>query len=150
MENHEQPYRATFPVDEISKVLYEYNKKKNQIPDNSNQSLDNKAYGLNEIAKEDERILADEIDGIEHQIAEREKIKQGNIRFLEEQMQKLGDLRNRLECFGYRAPGIIDAVRGKLATELIRVELKKGEEYVNAFRDVQRLEEQKRERIRGR
>jgi ligand-binding sensor protein len=35
-------------------------------------------------------------------------------------------------------------VKSKLTTLLVQVEMKKGEEYVNAFRDVQRLEEEKR------
>jgi hypothetical protein len=141
MENHEQPYRTTFPVDDISKVMYEYNKKNNENP---NDSYQNKSYGLDEMVKEDEKIVADEIDSIEHQIAEREKIKQRNIIFLEEQRQKLEDFMNRTECFTYNASGIINAVRSKLTTQLVQVDLKKGEEYVNTFRDVQRLEEQKR------
>jgi len=33
--------------------------------------------------------------------------------------------------------------RGKLATQLVMVDMRKGEEYVNAFKDVQRLEEKK-------
>ena len=142
MENHEQPYRTTFPVDDISKVMYEYDKKKNENP--NTHYLDSKAYGLDEMVKEDEKIVADEIDSIEHQIAEREKIKQRNIIFLEEQRQKLEDFMNRTECFTYNASGIINAVRSKLTTQLVQVDLKKGEEYVNTFRDVQRLEEQKR------
>ena len=142
MENHEQPYRTTFPVDDISKAMYEYDKKKDENP--SDNYPDNKSYGLNEIVKADEKIAADEIDSIEQQIAEREKIKQRNIKFLEEQRQKLEDFMNRTECFTYKASGIINAVRSKLATHLVQVELKKGEEYVNTFKDVQRLEEQKR------
>ena len=144
MENHEQPYRTTFPVDDITKVMYEYNKKKDENPNDNYQSLDNKSYSLNELVKADEKIAAHEIDSIEQQIAEREKIKQRNIKFLEEQRQKLEDFMNRTECFTYKASGIINAVRSKLATHLVQVELKKGEEYVNTFKDVQRLEEQKR------
>ena len=142
MGNYEQiPYRPILPADNISKVLYEYNKKKDENP---NDSYRNKAYGLNDLVKEDERIAADEIDSIEHQIAEREKIKQSNIRFLEEQRQKLEGFMNTTECFTYNASGIINAVRSKLTTQLVQVDLKKGEEYVNTFRDIQRLEEQKR------
>jgi hypothetical protein len=102
-----------------------------------------KSYGLDSLFKADERILSDEIGNIEHQIAEREKIKQRNLRFLEWQREKLEELVNRTKCFSYTMPGLND-VRSRLTTELVRVELKKGEEYVNAFRDVQRLQEQKR------
>ncbi len=141
MENHEKPYRTILPVDDISRVMYEYNKKS----ENSNlEYLDNKANGLNDLVKEDEKITADEIHSVEHQIAEREKIKQSNIRFLEEQRQKLEGFMNTTECFTYNASGIINAVRSKLTTQLVQVDLKKGEEYVNTFRDIQRLEEQKR------
>ena len=143
MENYKQSiYRPTFPVNDIGNALYEYNKKKNDNP--SDNYLSNRAYGLDDLMKADERIAADEIDSIEHQIAEREKIKQRNIIFLEEQRQKLEDFMNRTECFTYKASGIINAVRSKLTTQLVQVDLKKGEEYVNAFRDMQRLEEEKR------
>ena len=137
-------YRPVFKVDEISKALYEYNKRKKEIPKDNYPILENKAYGLDDLMKADERIAADEIDSIEHQIAEREKIKQRNIIFLEEERQKLEDFMNRTECFTYKASGIINAVRSKLTTQLVQVDLKKGEEYVNAFRDTQRLEEEKR------
>lgn len=143
MEDYEPvPCRASFPVNDIGNALYEYNKKKNENPNDG--YLSNKAYGLNDLVKEDERIVADELESIEHQIAEREKIKQRNIIFLEEQRQKLEDFMNRTECFTYKASGIINAVRSKLTTQLVQVDLKKGEEYVNAFRDMQRLEEEKR------
>ena len=98
---------------------------------------------LNMLLKADERILEDEIGNIEHQIAEREKIKQRNLRFLEWQREKLEELVNRTSCFSYMTMGS-NEVRNRLTTQLVQVELKKGEEYVNAFRDVQRLEEQKR------
>jgi hypothetical protein len=142
MENHEQPYRAIFPVDDISKALYEYNREKNENPNDS--YLRNNAYGLDEMAKEDEKITADEIHSIEHQIAEREKIKRRNITFLEEERQKLEGFMNQTECFTYKPGGLMNSVRSKLTTQLVQVDLKKGEEYVNAFRDIQRLEEQKR------
>ena len=142
MENYEKPYRTIFPIDDISRVMYDYNKKKSE---NSNDSyLGSKAYGLDEMVKADEKVLADEIDSIEHQIAEREKIKQRNIIFLENQRQKLEEFMNRTECFTYNTPGLINSVRSKLTTQLVQVDLKKGEEYVNAFRDMQRLEEEKR------
>lgn len=100
--------------------------------------------GLDSLLREDERIMSDEILNIEHQIAEREKIKQRNIRFLEWQREKLEELVNRTQWLTYAATGP-DQVRNKLTTQLVQVELKKGEEYVTCFRDVQRLEEQKRE-----
>lgn len=142
MENYKESYRATFPVDQISKVMYEYNKKREENP--TTNYLGNKAYGLDDLVKGGERVAADEVDSIEHQIGERERIKQRNVKFLEEKCQKLQELLNGTECMTYRLPGIINAVRSKLQAELIKVDLKIGEEYVNAFRDVQRLEEQKR------
>jgi hypothetical protein len=98
---------------------------------------------LEDLVKTDERIMAEEIESIENQIAEREKIKRMNIRFLEDQRQKLDELISRAECFSYRVMGK-NEVKSKLTTLLVQVEMKKGEEYVNAFRDVQRLEEEKR------
>lgn len=137
-------YRPTFPVDEISKALYEYNKRKKEIPKNNYESIENKAYGLDALLKADERVIEEEIENIEHLIAEREKIKRRNVLFLEEQRKKLECFLNQTECFTYKPSGIINAVRSKLATQLVQVDLKKGEEYVNAFKDVQRLEEEKR------
>jgi len=148
MENHEaQPYRTTFPVDEIERMIYEYRKKKEkENPTRGGyQGLENKSYGLTDLLKADERVIEEEVESIEHQIAEREKIKQRNITFLEDQRKKLEEFLNRTECFTYKPMGIINAVRSKLMTQLVQVELKKGEEYVNAFRDVQRLEAEKRE-----
>ena len=112
-------------------------------PDNRQMAHAYQNTGLDSLLREDERIMSDEILNIEHQIAEREKIKQRNIRFLEWQREKLEELINRTQCLSYAATGP-DQVRNKLTTQLVQVELKKGEEYVNAFRDVQRLEEQKR------
>ncbi len=78
------PYRPTFPVDEISQALYQYNKKKREIPKDNYQSLENKAYGLDSLLKADEKVIEEEIESIDFQIAERERIKQRNviIRFL--------------------------------------------------------------------
>lgn len=135
-------YGSTFPVDEISRAMYEYNKKKN---DNFNNNyVKSSAYGLSGLLKSDEKITAEEIENIEHQIAERERIKRRNVLFLEEQRQKLECFLNQTECFTYKPSGVVNSVRSKLATELVRVELRKGEEYVSSFRDVQRLEEEKR------
>lgn len=134
-------YGATFPVDEAGKFLYEYNKKKNET---FSDKYSGKGYGLYDILKSDEKAVVDEIESIEFQIAERERIKQRNVLFLEDQRKKLEEFLNRTECFTYKPSGIINAVRSKLATQLVQVDLKKGEEYVNAFRDVQRLEEEKR------
>jgi hypothetical protein len=100
--------------------------------------------GLDSLMQADERIMVDEIGNIEFQIAEREKIKQKNLKFLEWQREKLEELVNRTKCFDYAAMGT-NEIRNKFVTQLVQVELKKGDEYVNAFRDVQRLEEQKRE-----
>lgn len=113
-----------------------YNTKKVTTPNLENQSLDS-------LLREDERITSDEILNIEHQVAEREKIKQRNLSFLEWQREKLEELVNRTRCFDYAAMGT-NEIKNRLLTQLVQVELKKGEEYVNAFRDVQRLEEEKR------
>ena len=107
-------------------------------------SPDYQNIGLDSLIQADERVLVDEIGNIEFQIAEREKIKQRNLKFLEWQRGKLEELVNRAKCFDYAAMGT-NEIRNKLVTQLVQVELKKGDEYVNAFRDVQRLEEQKRE-----
>jgi hypothetical protein len=112
----------------------------------NNEQIKDHAYqnaGLDSLLKEDERTASDEILNIEHQIAEREKIKRKNITFLEWQREKLEELVNRTRCFDYAAMGT-NEIKNKLLTQLVQVELKKGEEYVNAFRDVQRLEEEKR------
>lgn len=137
-------YRPVFPVDDISKALYEYNKRKKEIPKDNYQILENKAYGLDALLKADEKVIGEEIDSIDFQIAERERIKRRNVLFLEEQRRKLEGFLNQTECFTYKPSGVLNAVRGKLATQLVMVDLKKGEEYVTAFRDVQRLEEEKR------
>ena len=102
--------------------------------------------GLDSLIQADERILTDEIGNIEFQIAEREKIKQRNLKFLEWQREKLEEMVNRSKCFDYATMGT-NEIKNKLITQLVQVELKKGDEYVNAFRDVQRLEEQKRKLI---
>ncbi len=112
-----------------------------------NRQITGNAYqnaGLDSLLREDERIMGDEILNIEHQIAEREKIKRRNITFLEWQREKLEELVNRSKCFDYATMGT-NEIKNKLITQIVQVELKKGDEYVNAFRDVQRLEEQKRE-----
>jgi len=103
--------------------------------------------GLDSLLKADEKLLRDEKENIEFQIAEREKIKKRNLKFLEWQREKLEELINRTECLTYGMMGA-NEVRNKLTTQLVEVELKKGEEYVNAFRDIQRLEEQKRKLTR--
>ena len=106
-------------------------------------SPDYQNVGLDSLIQGDERIVTEEIGNIEFQIAEREKIKQRNLKFLEWQREKLEELVNRSKCFDYAAMGT-NEIRNKLITQLVQVELKKGDEYVNAFRDVQRLEEQRR------
>lgn len=135
-------YGEALRIDDISRAIYEYNKRKNENQNLNYQGLQN--YGLDALLKADQGIVEEEVDSIEHQIAEREKIKRRNVCFLEEQRQKIEEFLNRTECFTYKPSGLINAVRGKLVTQLVQVELKKGEEYVNAFKDVQRLEEQKR------
>ncbi len=107
------------------------------------QTVNPKENGLDYLLKADEKTVTDEIDSIEFQVAEREKIKQRNLRFLEWQREKLEELVNRTRCFDYASMGT-NEIKNRLLTQLVQVELKKGEEYVNCFRDIQRLEEEKR------
>jgi len=140
MESYQMiEYKPTFPLGEAGKFFYEYQKKKSESVSDKYSGA-----GLDDVLKSDERTLLEEVESIDFQIAEREKIKQRNVRFLEDQRRKLEGFLNQTECFTYKPSGVLNAVRGKLATQLVMVEMKKGDEYVNAFRDVQRLEEEKR------
>jgi hypothetical protein len=134
------PYRPSSSADEAM-AFYEYKKKD---PSAKSPGFESQAYDMAGMLKGEEKSLEDELLDIEHQVAERERIKRRNVCFLEEQRQKLESMLNTLECFSYRPAGIVNSVKSKLMTQMVQVELKKGEEYVTAFRDVQRLEEQKR------
>ena len=136
MEDYNSPGKRILPENDQSNSAGSAGKRIGN-PDYQN-------IGLDSLIQADERITVDEIGNIEFQIAEREKIKRRNLKFLEWQREKLEELMNRSKCFDYAAMGT-NEIRNKLITQLVQVELKKGDEYVNAFRDVQRLEEQKRE-----
>ena len=99
---------------------------------------------LNDLLDSDRLLLKNEIERIEFQIAEREKIKQRNLLFLESQRRKLEDQLNQLKCYEYNAPPLINSAKSTIQTQMVNMDLRKGEEYVSAFRDVQRLEEMKR------
>ena len=135
MEDYNSPGKRIIPENDQSNSAGSAGKK------TANPNYQN--TGLDSLIQADERIMADEIGNIEFQLAEREKIKQKNLKFLEWQREKLEELVNRTKCFDYAAMGT-NEIRNKLITQLVQVELKKGDEYVTAFRDVQRLEEEKR------
>lgn len=101
-------------------------------------------YDISALLADEDNNIEDEIHSIELQVAEREHIKQKNIYFLEHQRQSIEEQINRTRCFEYNPPKNISVIRNGLTTQLVQIELKKGEEYTNCFRDIQRLEEQKR------
>jgi len=101
-------------------------------------------YDLTALLATEENNIEDEVNSIELQIAERERIKLKNIYFLEHQRQSVESQINRTRCFEYNPPKSISIIRNGLTTQLVQIELKKGEEYTNCFRDIQRLHEQKR------
>jgi len=74
--------KPTFTAGESGKFLYEYNKKK-EVVDSKYSGA-----GLDDVLKSDERTLLEEVESIDFRIAERERIKQRNVRFLEEQRRK--------------------------------------------------------------
>ncbi|MBM3199985.1 hypothetical protein FJZ53_03520 [Candidatus Woesearchaeota archaeon] len=78
-------YKPTFPVDDTAKLMYEYNKENEA----TNSKYAGVGVGLEDVLKSDERTLLEEVECIYFQIAERERIKQRNVRFLEDQRRKL-------------------------------------------------------------
>lgn len=104
----------------------------------------NEQYDITALLKEDEQNIENEINSIEQQIALRERIKLRNVDFLEHQRRKIEKQINKTQCFEYNPQAGVGAVRNGLTTQMVQVDLKKGEEYNNCFRDIQRLEEQKR------
>lgn len=105
--------------------------------------MENKAI-LENLFKEDLYTTKQSIESIEHRIAERKKLEYKNIQNLERQRQKIEESLNTLHCFGYNPNPKLTSVKSRLETEMVHLELKKGEEAVNGFRDVERLEEEKR------
>ena len=109
-------------------------------------------YILESILKEDSNTAGQTLEIIDHRIAERKKLEYKNVIELERQRQKIEETVNTFQCLSYSPNPKMTMVKSKLETEMTRVELKKGEEAVNSFRDVERLEAEKRkilEDLRG-
>ena len=99
---------------------------------------------LENLLQEDYLNARQTLDSIEHRIAERKRLEYKNIQGMERQRQKIEETINSFQCFGYNPNPRLTMVKSKLETEMVSIELKKGEETVNAFRDVERLEAEKR------
>tara|TARA_Y100000294_G_scaffold172418_1_gene187080 strand:- start:755 stop:1171 length:417 start_codon:yes stop_codon:yes gene_type:complete len=84
------------------------------------------------------------LESLEHRIAERKKLEYKNIQEMETQRKKIEEAINTMQCFDYNPNPKLTMVTSKLGTEMVKIELKKGEEAVDAFRDVERLEAEKR------
>jgi len=108
----------------------------------NNYDLPDEKNILQNLFLEDYQAANQKLESIEHRIAERKKLELLNIEKLERQRKKLEDMLNDLPCPELN-PGIL-STRATLGTEMVRVQMKKGEEAVNAFRDVERLEDEKR------
>jgi len=103
-------------------------------------------YLLSTILNQDAQNSEQSILDIDHRIAERKKLEYKNIIELERARQKVEECLNSISwlCSEYNPNPKSLAVKSKLETEMVRIELKKGEEAVNCFRDVERLEAEKR------
>jgi hypothetical protein len=97
---------------------------------------------LESLFKEDYYTAKNSLDNIETRIAERKRLEYRNINDLEHQRQKLEQTLNIFYNLGYSQNSL--SMRSKLETEMVRLEIKKGEEGITAFRDVQELETEKR------
>ena len=87
----------------------------------------------------DQKMLED----IEARIGERKHLEYRNIQDLERMRRKLESSANAFNCF-YQPDQTMLATTSKLESEMIRLEMKKNDETVCAFRDVERLESEKR------
>jgi hypothetical protein len=83
------------------------------------------------------------LEELEARIAERKSIEYKNFQELERMRKKLESTVNMFDCF-YQPNQTMLATKSKLESEMIRIEMKKNDETVNAFRDVERLESEKR------
>ncbi len=99
---------------------------------------------IEDIFKQDNLNQLNQLESIEHQIAERKKLKYRNAIELDHQIKKVEEILNELDCFGYNPHPSVTQLRSSLQTDMIRLELKKGEEAGHASRDVARLETEKR------
>ena len=84
------------------------------------------------------------LEELEARIAERKGIEYKNFQELERMRKKLEASVNMFDCLSYHPGPNILATKSKLETEMIRLEMKKNDERVCAFRDVERLEAEKR------
>ncbi len=112
----------------------------NKIP---NTNSDDK-YILESIIHADSDSMQKELECVEHRMAERKMIEYRNVQELERLRQKLECSLSMFQCFSYNPNPKLLATKSQLETEMLRLELKKGEEAVDAFRDVERLEQEKR------
>ena len=103
------------------------------------------SYLVSSILGQDLYSSSRSLEGVESRIAERKRLEYRNVVFLERQRQRLEESLNVLSCFGYSPKSMM--VRSRLEAEMIRVEMRKAEEVVTSFRDVERLEYQKRKLV---
>ena len=110
------------------------------------QSTAGENYLLDTILSQDTSSSESSLLDIDHRIAERKKLEYKNIKELEWARQKIEQALNSVYCLcsSYNPNPKSLAVRSGLETEMLRIELKKGEEAVDSFRDVERLEAERR------
>ena len=101
-------------------------------------------YALESVLNADSNSSQETLESIEHRIAERKFLEYRNIEDLERMRQKLEECVNSFYCFTYNANPRILTTLSKLQSEMIRLDMRKNDEMVNAFRDVERLEAEKR------
>ena len=103
----------------------------------------NASYPLQAIMSGDYNSMQKMLESIESRIAERSLLEYQNIQELERMRSKLEDSVNAFNCF-YQPDQTMLSSKSKIETEMIRLELRKNEEKIDAFRDVERLEAEKR------
>ena len=108
-----------------------------EIPNNASYPLQTMMGFDND---SDQKMLED----IEARIGERKHLEYRNIQDLERMRRKLESSANAFNCL-YQPNQTMLATTSKLESEMIRLELRKNEEMVSAFRDVERLESEKRQ-----
>ena len=110
------------------------------------QSTAGENYLLDTILSQDTSSSESSLLDIDHRIAERKKLEYKNIKELEWARQKIEQALNSIYwlCSSYNPNPKSLAVKSRLETEMLRIELKKGEEAVDSFRDVERLEAERR------
>ena len=101
-------------------------------------------YVLESITQENTSSMQTTLDSIEARIAERKLMEYRNIQELERSRQKLESSVNTFQCFSYNPNPKMLQTKSRLEAEMIKLDMKRGEEAVSAFRDVERLETEKR------